>query len=68
MPLVGMSVWLDNRIIEGMMEQITDLYGNDDIEAMYQAALAMPLDTKIEQSVTLIRSRSEEHTSELQSR
>jgi len=33
-----------------------DLYGNDDIEAMYRAALAMPLDAKIEQAVTVIRS------------
>jgi len=37
------------------MEQITDLYGNDDIEAMYQAALRVPLAEKVEMSIALIR-------------
>lgn len=33
-----------------------DLYGNDDVEAMYQAALAVPLANKIEMAIALIRS------------
>lgn len=33
-----------------------DLFGNDDIEAMYQAALAVPLTDKIEMAIALIRS------------
>ena len=37
------------------MTQITDLYGNDDIEAMYQAALAVPLAEKIEMALLMIR-------------
>lgn len=37
------------------MTQITDLYGNDDIEAMYQAALAVPLAEKIEMALLTIR-------------
>lgn len=32
-----------------------DLYGNDDIEAMYQAALAVPLADKIEMALMIIR-------------
>ena len=32
-----------------------DLYGNDDIEAMYQAALAVPLADKIEMALMMIR-------------
>lgn len=37
------------------MEPITDLYGNDDIEAMYQAALAVPLADKIDMAIKLIQ-------------
>lgn len=38
------------------MEQITDLYGNDDIEAMYQQAINRPLKEKITQAIALIQS------------
>jgi phosphoadenosine phosphosulfate reductase len=34
---------------------VKDLYGNDDIEAMYQAALAVPLAEKIEMALMMIR-------------
>ena len=38
-----------------MNQRITDLYGNDDVEAMYQAALAVPLTDKIEMALLTIR-------------
>lgn len=38
-----------------MRETIKDLYGNDDVEAMYAAALAVPLTEKIEMAIDLIR-------------
>ena len=37
------------------MQKITDLFGNDDTEAMYQQALAVPLDEKIQMAIDLIR-------------
>ena len=37
------------------MEKITDLFGNDDTEAIYQQALAMPLAEKIEIALLTIR-------------
>lgn len=37
------------------MEPITDLYGNEDIEAMYRAALAVPLAEKIEIAIKTIQ-------------
>lgn len=42
-----MQTMTDNEII-------TDLYGNRDEEAMYQAAVSLPLSVKIEQSLMLI--------------
>lgn len=38
-----------------MTEEITDLYGEVDQEAMYQAAIHQPLERKIEQAIGLIR-------------
>jgi phosphoadenosine phosphosulfate reductase len=37
------------------MEEIKDLYGNDDIEAMYQAALRVPLADKFEITILTLR-------------
>jgi len=38
-----------------MPEVITDLYGNEDIEAMYQQALHVPLDNKEDIAIMAIR-------------
>ena len=38
-----------------MQDKITDLYGNDDVEAMYQQALRVPLYDKIQMAIDLIR-------------
>jgi len=37
------------------MTQITDLYGNDDIEAMYQAALRVPLAEKVQLAILMVQ-------------
>lgn len=38
---------------------ITDLYGNDDIEAMYQFAIAVPLEEKISRAILMIQTHEQ---------